>query len=302
MSRHFDALMLGSIELFCLSAEAGSFTTAARQAGVTPAAVSRAVSRLEERLGVRLFVRTTRTMRLTDAGSAYFAHCRQALEQLTEGERELSGPQHTPTGTVRISVSTPVGHHLVLPRLARFRQLYPDVQLDVHLSNRNIDFTAESFDLAIRGRTQPDSGLVVRPLLDAELVVSASPEYLRGAGVPTTLEELRDHECIQFVLPSSGQCVPWVFSRDGAEVALETHGGLHCFEDLLGVATLARHGAGLVQTYRFIIADELRSGALQEVLQPFGGRSRPFSLLYPGARHMSLRVRVLIDFLLDPDR
>lgn len=299
MQRQFGDVMLGSIELFCLAAELESFTAAAGQAGITPAAVSRAISRLEERLAVRLFVRSTRKIRLTDGGRAYFAQCKQALGQLAEAERELTGQQAEPAGVLRISAPTTLGHHALLPLLPAFRKRYPKVQVEVQISNRNVDFTADGFDLAIRAREQPDSGLVARKLMDAEMVVVGAPAYLKRAGRPRTPTDLKDHECIQFVLPSTGQRVPWQFCVDGRDVDVDTDGGYTCSEDVLGVATLARAGAGLVQTYRFIVQQDLRDGALTEVLKPYGGRSRPFSLVYPGTRHMPLRVRVFIDFFLD---
>jgi DNA-binding transcriptional LysR family regulator len=182
--RQFDDVLLGSIELFCLAAEEGSFTAAALSAGVTPAAVSRSVARLEERLGTRLFVRTTRSIRLTDGGRSYYEQCRQALTQLVEAEREVTGKQLDPSGTLRISLPTTYGHHRLLPLLPEFRRLYPKVQVEVHLSNRNIDFVAEGYDMAVRVRAQPDSTLIARPLEDARLVVVASPEYLARAGTP----------------------------------------------------------------------------------------------------------------------
>jgi DNA-binding transcriptional LysR family regulator len=297
MSRQFDGMMVGSIELFCLAAELESFTAAATAAGLTPAAVSRAIGRLEERLQVRLFARSTRKIRLTDGGRAYYAQCRQALNQLVEAERDLTGRQTEPAGILRISMPTTLGHYRVLPLLPRFRERYPKVHVDAQLSNRNIDFVADGFDLAIRGRVQADSGLVARKLMDAETVVVASPHYIKRAGKPTSLAELPRHDCVQFVLPSSGLTVPWVFRVDGRDVDLDTRGSYTCSEDVLGIATLARAGAGLAQTYRFLVEDDLRSGALVELLKPFGGRSRPFSLLYPGARHMPLRVRVFVDWL-----
>ena len=299
MNRQFGDVMLGSIELFCLSAELESFTAAAATAGLTPAAVSRAVARLEERLQVRLFVRTTRKIRLTDGGRAYFTQCKQALNQLTEAERELTGQQAEPAGVLRISVPTPFGHYRLLPLLPKFRARYPKVHVDVQISNRNVDFTADEFDLAIRARTQPDSGLVARKLMDGELVVVATPGYLKRAGRPKTLEDLAQHECVQFVLPSTGQTIPWIFRRGGVDVDVPTQGGYHCNEDVLALATLARAGAGLVQIYRFTVEDALKAGTLVEVLRPFGGRSRPFSLIYPSGRHMPLRVRVFIDWLVE---
>ncbi|WP_327438153.1 LysR family transcriptional regulator [Pseudomonas donghuensis] len=297
MTRHFDDLQLGSIELFCLAAETSSFTGAATLAGVTPAAVSRSVARLEERLGVRLFVRTTRQMRLTEGGRRYYEQCRQALSQLVDAERVLSGGQAVPSGLLRISVPTPYAHFRLLPRLARFRQLYPQVQIDIHVSNRNIDFADEGYDLAIRGREPVDSRLIARRLEDAELVIVATPQYLREAGTPQTPHDLATHQCIQFELPSSGRKVPWSFMVDGKRVELEVAGGITCLEDFLATATLVKSGAGLMQAYRFTVQQELDSGQLLEVLTPYGGTSRPFILLYPHARHVPLRVRAFIDFL-----
>lgn len=299
MRRQFDDVLLGSIELFCLAAEEGSFTAAALSAGVTPAAVSRSVARLEERLGTRLFVRTTRSIRLTDGGRSYYEQCRQALTQLVEAEREVTGKQLDPSGTLRISLPTTYGHHRLLPLLPEFRRLYPKVQVEVHLSNRNIDFVAEGYDMAVRVRAQPDSTLIARPLEDARLAVVASPEYLARAGSPLTLDDLEQHDCIQFELPSSGRPITWLFNEDGKAREMLTSGGYLCSDDVLAGVTLAKHGAGLFQTYRFIVERELAEGSLVEVLQPFSGRSRPFTLLYPHSRHMPLRLRAFVNFIMD---
>lgn len=297
MKRNFDDMQLGSIELFCLAAEAASFTVAANTAGVTPAAVSRSVSRLEERLGVRLFVRTTRQIRLTDGGRRYYEQCRLALSQLVEAEREVTGGQVAPAGRLRISVPTPFGHYRLLPLLPKFRQLYPEVTVDVHISNRNIDFGDESYDMVVRGRAPADSSLIARKLEDAELVLVAAPSYLKRAGAPKSIEDLQRHECIQFDLPSTGRKIPWTFNSGGQQIDVVTEGGYTCSEDVLGIVTLARSGAGLTQTYRFIVEQDLKEGRLVELLPQFGGTSRPFILLYPHARHLSLRVRTLVDFL-----
>ena len=298
MTRHFDDVQLGSIELFCLAADTGSFTAAANLAGVTPAAVSRSVARLEERLGVRLFVRTTRQMRLTDGGRRYYQQCRQALTQLVDAEREVTGQQSKPSGLLRISVPTPYAHYRLLPKLPAFRRQFPDVQVDVHVSNRNIDFANDGFDLAIRGRTPNDSALIARALEDAEMVVVATPEYLREAGTPTSVEALAEHDCIQYQLISSGRNLPWVFNQGGKVIELETSGSCASLDDYLGAVTLVKHGAGLMQTYRFTVQQELERGDLIEVLREFGGTHRPFILLYPHARHVPQRVRALIDFLI----
>jgi DNA-binding transcriptional LysR family regulator len=297
--RQFDDLLLGSIELFCLAAELTSFTAAATAAGVTPAAVSRSVSRLEERLGVRLFVRTTRQIRLTDAGRTYFEQCSAALSQLVDAERQATGQQSAPAGLLRISMPTPYAHYRVLPLLPLFRQRFPQVRVDAHLSNHNIDFAEDSYDLAIRGKAPADSGLIARKLEDAELVVVATPAYLKRAGTPRSLDDLQHHECIQFDLPSTGRRIPWTLRHDNDFIDLNTEGGYSTAGDVLGGVALARHGAGLFQTYRFVVEQDLRNGSLVEVMADLGGASRPFVLLYPHGRHLSVRVRCFVDFLVE---
>lgn len=298
MARSFDPVQLGSIELFCRAAEAGSFTAAAEAAGVTPAAVSRSVARLEARLGVRLFVRTTRQIRLTDDGRAYFERCRPALAEIEDAERAVAGSRSAPAGLLRISVPTTYGHYRVLPRLPEFLRRYPELRVEVNVANRQIDFVEEGYDLAIRLGEPPDSGLVARRLEDAALGVFAAPAYLARRGTPASLEALRGHDCIQFILPRTGRPMPWVFRDGGADVDFPFASRVQVSDDVLGCVTLARAGAGLFQIYRFIVEDELRRGELVEVLQPYAGRSRPFCLLYPRNRHLSQRVRAFVDFML----
>ena len=297
MTRHFDDLQLGSIEMFCLAAELSSFTAAANAAGVTPAAVSRSVSRLEARLGIRLFVRSTRHIRLSDEGRAYFEQVRPAIAQLVDAERQVGG--QGAAGRLRISLPTPYAHYRVLPLLPAFRDKYPNVDVHVHISNRNVDFADDGYDLSVRGRAPDDSALIARKLEDAELVVVGAPEYLRRRGTPQALADLAVHDCIQFDRPSSGRRIPWTFQVDGEAVDIVTDGAYGTGEDVLGGVTLARAGAGLFQTYRFVVEDDLREGRLTEVLQQHGGSTRPFVLLYPHARHVSRRVRAFVDFLID---
>jgi DNA-binding transcriptional LysR family regulator len=298
MEREFDGQMLGSIELFCKAAELASFTAAANQSGITRAAVSRSISRLEARVGAQLFIRTTRSIHLTDSGRLYFEHCRRALGMLSDAERELAGDQSVPSGPVRMSLPTSYGHYRVLPLLSKFAASYPKIRLTVQISNQNVDFAADGIDLSIRARSPPDSSLVARKLEDAELVVVASPGYLKRRGVPRTLDDLKSHDCIQFVRPATGQPMPWLLRQNGKDFDLETHGPILFTGDVLGPVTAAIGGAGLAQTYRFIVEQDLASGRLKQVLQNFAGASRPFSILYPSNRHMPRRVRVLIEFLL----
>jgi len=299
MPRQFDDLMLGSLELFCLAAKHESFTLAAQAAGLDPTAISRSIARLEARLGAKLFVRSTRRVQLTDAGRAYFEQCRRALDLLRDAEDRVTSEQLAPSGLVRMSVASPYAHYRVLPLLPRFKARFPLVEFELHISNRNIDFTAEPFDLAIRGRTPPDSTLIARKLEDAELVLVAAPAYLARAGTPRSLDELARHACLQFLLPSTGQPIPWLFRREGQDVEVDTPATYRCAEDYLGPVTLARLGAGLLQTYRYIVQEDFAQGRLVELLAEAGGRSRPFSVIYPDRTHTPLRVRAFIDFLVE---
>ncbi|MCM5678107.1 LysR family transcriptional regulator [Schlegelella sp. S2-27] len=299
MTRSFDPIQLGSIEIFCKAAELGGFTPAAEALGLTPPAVSRSVQRLEARLGVRLFARTTRRVRLTDDGRLYYEQCRQALAQIEEAQRALSGQRGEVRGTLRVSVPSTYGHHRLLPRLPLFLQRHPEVSVDVQIANRNVDFIEEGYDVAIRRGEPQDTRLVARLLEHATLGVFASPDYLRRHGTPGTLDDLDRHLCIQFVLPSTGRALPWYFRDGGQDVERRVASRLCCLEDVVGCLNLARSGGGLAQGYHFVAATDLARGALLEVLQGHGGRSWPFYALYPQHRHLSARVRAFVDFLLE---
>lgn len=298
MRSDFD-FNLSHVEFFCRVAELGSFTAAAASVGVTRAAITRSIQRLELRLNVQLLARTTRQVHLTEAGRVYFDQCKQALSLLDQAEREVSGAQLEPSGLVRMSLPTSYGHFRVLPALGEFRDKYPKVELDLHVSNRNVDLLAENFDLAIRGRTPPDSGLVARKLEDVDQLIVASPKYLRARGEPNTIEQLDQHDCIRFCLPSTGLAVAWSLRVADRFVEYMPDHGARCYEDILAPVTLARSGFGLAHTYRFLVEDELASGELVEILPQTAGASRPFSIIYPSNRRAPLRVRLLIDFLIE---
>ena len=296
--RSLDPVQLGSIEQFCKAAELGSFTAAAEFLGLTPASVSRSIRRLEERLGVRLFFRSTRSVRLTPEGAIYQQECQRALEQISEAERLITGQQKVPSGLLRISVGTLYANYRLLPLIPEFTATYPQIELELSISNRLVDFVEEGYDLAVRLGVPRDPRLIAHKLEDASVGVFATPAYLARHGTPHTLAELEQHDCIQFELPSSGRRIAWLFDEEGREREVLTDGGYVCSDDVLGGVTLAKHGAGLFQTYRFIVERELAEGTLVEVLPAFGGRSRPFTLLYPQGRHMPLRLRAFIEFLM----
>lgn len=299
MSRAFDAFQLGSIELFCKAAELGSFTAAAEILGVTPASVSRSIKRLEARLGVRLFNRTTRSVRLTHDGELYREQCQQALDQIAEAERAITGQQRYPKGVLRISVGTVYAHHRLVPLLPGFMAAYPDVEVELNVSNRNIDFVEDGYDLAIRLGEPRDSRVIARKLEDASVGVFCSPAYASQHSPPQTLDDLKQHAVIQFIMPSTGRPFPWIFfDEQGEKKEIVVNSRQRLLDDVLAGAGWAMAGGGLFQIYHFVVADAVAQGRLIEVMQQFGGRTRPFYVLYPQNRHLSARVRAFVDYLL----
>lgn len=294
-----NATQLSTIALFCKSAELGSFTAAANAMGLTPAAASRGVGRLEDRLGIKLFRRTTRSMSLTDDGRLYFEQCRAAIAQIDDAEKNITGQQAEPRGLLRISAPSTYAHYRLLPRLADFKSRYPLIELDINIANRNIDFVDDGYDVAIRLGTPPDSRLVARKLEDAPVGVYATPAYLKKHGTPLSLAELKDkraHTLLPFVLPSTGKALPWVFMQDAQQIELVPHSSVQVSEGPIGCVVLARSGMGLVQTFSWIAGSY--PGEFVEVLEAFAGCTRPFYLLYPQNRHLSVKVRALVDFLM----
>ncbi|HKO47004.1 MAG TPA: LysR family transcriptional regulator [Polyangiaceae bacterium] len=285
---------LPNVEAFCRTFETGSFTKAAQASGVTPQAISRSVARLEQALGVTLFRRSTRSLSPTPAAREYYERCARALALLSDGERELSNRGGIPEGQVRISVPTTYGHYRLLPSLASFAERYPKVKVDVGVSNQNVDLVRDGFDLAIRRGTIRDKTLVARKLGDFTLGVYASSAYLARAGIPKTIDDLARHECVTFVMPSSGRALPWTFAGGRAFVPQARY---RCTDDVLGVISLARAGLGLVQVFDFLVEEQLNRGTLVEVLAPARGPGRAFSLVYPKPVQPTPAVRAMIDFI-----
>lgn len=297
--RGFDAVQLGSIELFCKAAEQQSFTLAANLLGITPAAVSRSVARLEARLQVKLFVRTTRQIRLTDAGKAYYEQCTQALQQIRDAELSLLGKQREPSGSLRVSLPTTYGHHRLLPLMPKFFERYPKIKIELNVANRNVDFVEEGYDVAIRLGMPDDSRLVARKLEDVVRGTYASPDYLKRYGVPQTPEDLHQHRCLQFLLPSTGRPFSWYFDCDGETKEFEFQAAVSITDDVLGNMTLAKNGGGICQSFHYIVADDLKQGRLVEILKDYTGQTRPYSMVYLPNRMMSATVRAFVDFVME---
>jgi DNA-binding transcriptional LysR family regulator len=300
MGRQKISGSLANVEVFCRALETGSFTTAATMFGMTPQAVSRSVARLEESLGVTLFRRTTRHIEATEEGRTYYLSCQQALKILGEGERTLSLRRKTPSGVVRISVPTTYAHHRLLPSLGTFRRMAPEIQLDINVSNRNIDFVREGYELAIRMGDTSDTSLIARTLGDFSLGVFASPIYLARKSAPRDPSALVGHDCIVFTRPSTGRVLPWNFSPSLRSWTPPST--CNVSDDALATIALACAGVGVVQTYHFLVEDLVARGELVEILTNYRGDSRRFSLLYPRDVVLSRAARTLADFIVEQSR
>ncbi len=220
-----------------------------------------------------------------------------AFQLIDHAERVVQGEQLQISGKIKLSVPTTYGHYRLPPLLEKFLLQYPDIQIEISISNRNVDLIAEGFDLAIRQGHLPNSSLVARPLELAPLQLVASPDYLKRVGVPQTLEELNHHQCIAFELPSSGKITPWFFKNVDQEIQWTPTNRILVKEDILGVVSLAESGLGICQSYSFIVNEKIRQGKLQPLLEAYSGHTRPFSLLYAQHKHMSSATRALINFL-----
>lgn len=295
MGRRFD--YLADVEVFVTVVDKGSLSAGAVFLATTPSVVSRSITRLEARLNVQLLRRTTRRLSLTEAGLLYLEQSRAAFSMIDEAERAIQGQEGELTGRVRLSVPTTYGHYRLPAILRGFTQQYPLVRVELSISNRNVDLVAEGFDLAIRLGQLPDSGLIGRKLEDARLCLVASPDYLTRAGTPQSVEDLAAHACLPFLMPSSGRISPWLFREQGIDREWLPEANVQVADDVLGIVSLAEHGMGVCQTYDFIVRERIQSGRLIPVLEHSGGRSRPFSVIYPPHRQLSATARALIDYL-----
>ncbi|MFT3802587.1 MAG: LysR substrate-binding domain-containing protein [Burkholderiaceae bacterium] len=299
MSRRFDHL--ADVEALVVVAERGSITAGAAALGTTPSVLSRAITRLETRVGSQLLRRTTRRITLTDAGYLYVEQARVAFSLIDDAERAIQGQEGELTGRVRLSVPTTYGHYRLPPLLQRFVARYPQVRIELNITNRNVDLVAEGFDLAVRLGELPDSGLVAHKLEDAALCLVAAPDYVARTGLPQTLDDLHRHVCLPFVMPRTGRHAPWLFREDGKNVDWVPTSTIEVSDDVLGAVSLAEHGIGICQSYEFIVRERIERGRLIELLPQAGGRSRPFSLVHAPHRRQSAAVRALIDFMTTGD-
>lgn len=280
-------------------AQEGSLSAAARALGLTPSAVSRIIARAEQRLGSRLLLRTTRAIRFTAEGETYLRGARRILADMAEVEETIAD-QGVPRGRLRISAALGHGRQAIVPLVAAFSARYPEIVVDLTLSDEVADILGGQADVAVRFGHLPDSLLTARRIGDTGQVIVASPDYLQHHGTPQVPEDLLLHNCLRF---NFRRAEPnWPFIRKGEVLSLKVCGNIECSSGE-ALAQLARLGAGIARIGEFSVAADLRDGNLVALLDDWNpGDREPIHAVFVGGATMPARVRVFVDFLLEQHR
>ena len=286
---------LKQIESFVSVATRGSLTAAAQIEGVAPAVLGRRIDALEERLGVRLLLRTTRRITLTHEGSAFLEDCQRLLADMANAEASVSAGGVKASGHLRITVPAGFGRRHVAPLVPGFLARHPDVSVSLNLSDRVVDIVNEGFDCAVRVGDMPDSSLVSLRLADNRRLCVAAPAYLKRAGVPQTPADLARHECLTLSSDAS-QTRGWAFQVDGTVIHLRPSGRVDCSDGQV-LHAWCRQGLGLAWRSTWEVADDIATGALVPVLEAFAAPPNGIYAVFPQRKHLPLRVRLWIDFL-----
>lgn len=289
----------GSIECFVRSAEVGSFAEAARRLGLTPAAVGKSVAKLEARVGVRLFQRSTRRLTLTEAGRLFLAEVSDSLQTIQNAVSSLSTVQGRPAGTLKVSMGTVFGCFYIVPMLASFLQCYPDIQPDWHFDNRQVDLIGQGFDAAIGGGFELPQGVVARRLAPAHRVLVASPAYLAGRAPIRDPEDLQHCRGILIRSPQTGRIRPWQLTgRAGGVRPLELKASM-TMSDSEAACVAAAQDLGLALVSMPFAVNYLRSGALQRVLPDWYVDDGYTSIYYAEHKMLPGKTRAFVDFVIE---
>ncbi|HSX59559.1 MAG TPA: LysR family transcriptional regulator [Tahibacter sp.] len=285
-----------SLQLFVRIVELGSFTRAAGVLDIPRATATHALKKLEARLGTRLLERTTRQVRPTSDGQAFYERCVHLLAELDDAESSLSTVAGNPRGTLRLDLHGTHATQIVLPRIDEFRRRYPQVDLAVSSGDRLVDLVREGIDCVVRAGTPKDSSLVARRLAVLPEVVCASPDYLAHFGTPRHPGDLATHQAVGFFASSHDRRYPFELVVDGSVVEYELPGWI-AVNDAEAYVACALRGCGLVQLPRYHVEHELREGSLVEVLPQWRSTGVTVSAMYPQHRQLSPRVRAFVDWV-----
>lgn len=283
---------LNELLVFAKVVQAGGFTAAARGLRMPKSTVSRKVSELEERVGAQLLQRTTRKLRLTEVGRAYYEHCARIVAEAEAAELAVTRMQAAPHGLLR--VTAPLTFSMLGPLVADFMKAYPEVQLELVCTDRTVDLVEEGFDVAIRAGKLADSSLIARRLGSIERLVVAAPSYVKAKGAPKSPKDLEKHECLLFGAGTEGNV--WSLHAGNRSVEVSIHSRLVVNEpDMLRAVTLA--GAGVALLPNIVCTTDLATGRLQRILPDWGSPGAPVHAVYSSTRHHSPKVTAFVDFL-----
>jgi len=278
------------ISEFVYVAENESFTLASKKMAISTAQVSRQISALEKRLNIKLFYRTTRKVSLTEEGRVFYQHCRGVLDGLDEAERAITNLQSRPQGKVKLSAPVTYGEQQILPLVNDFVQQYTDVEVLAYLSNQQVDLVEDGYDLAIRIGKLSDSSMMAKKLGKRTNYACATPAYLEKYGIPHSLSELSKHNCLLGTLDY------WHFKEAGREKNIRVTGNLR-YNSGFGLVDAVLKSQGIVLLPDYYVQEHLDSGALVTVLDNYREDDEGIWAVYPHNRHLSPKIRLLVDFL-----
>jgi DNA-binding transcriptional LysR family regulator len=295
----FDERLLNGMSVFMAVVDGGSFAAASETLDMSPPGVSRAVARLEARLGIRLFDRTTRSVRLTDEGRRFHAQVMPLLAGLEEAAANATQGATMVRGRLRVHTDPLFSRLVLAPRVGEFMDAYPHLVVELATRDQLGDIVADGFDLAVRFGEPPDSSLVARKLLDTRILTVASPDYVRRHGKPSHPQELEGdrHVCIEFRDPASGRTFPWEFHRKRKRLSVKTSGRL-VVNDGGTMHSACAAGYGIAQVMAVATEQRVASGQLVELFPDWPDERFPLYALYPSRHHPSAKVRAFLDFVI----
>ena len=288
-----------TMRVFARVVEAGTFTKAADSLALPKATVTKQIQHLEARLRIKLLNRTTRRVTVTADGAAYYERTARLLADLDELEASMGNARTNPQGRLRVDVGSSMANLLIIPALSTFFERYPDIQLDLGVSDRPVDLISDNVDCVIRGGELLDQSLVARRIGNLPLITVASPDYLRRFGTPQDLQALeQNHRMVNFFSPRTGRMFPNEFAKDGEQWALNSSYRISVNESNAYMAA-ALAGLGVSQMITFMAAPHLANGTLVQVLPEWAIPSIPIYVVYPPNRHLSAKVRSFVDWAAD---
>lgn len=282
---------------FVRAVETGGFSAAAREMGLTPSALSKLVTRLEDRLGARLLTRTTRRLQLTVEGEAFYNRARPILTAMDEAEAEVAEAGKRPRGLLRLHCGSAFGMHQLTPMIPRFLEQYREIELEITINDRPPPPSDDHYDLTIRIGALEDSSIVARRICNLERVICAAPSYLERYGTPRTPDDLQQHNCLWITtLPALRR---WPFDTDDG-IRVVHIGGNVVANNAESVLQLTLAGVGITRLSDAIVGDAIRRGALVPILEEWHhAEPVPLFVTYPSGRHVSPKVRAMVDFLFE---